>query len=237
VGDRRVIDSLRSAAPRSEAPLLPVALSFTAGYVDTLGFIALFGFFSAHVTGNFVLLGAALVDPHHAVLAKLLALPVFMLGVAATHIHERILGRQGRPALARTLGAFAVFLLLFLVLGVAATPIDDADAPLAVMAALSAAFAMGVQNAVSRTMLSSAPPTIMTGNVTQLVLDGVDLLLGVAPDARPAVRARFDRLWRSLVAFAAGAAAGAVGYLWFGFPALLVPLATVVACAVRAPRA
>src|SRR5258708_4799448 len=38
-------------------------LSFIAAFVDTWGFIGLFGLFSAHVTGNFVLIGAALVHP------------------------------------------------------------------------------------------------------------------------------------------------------------------------------
>jgi uncharacterized membrane protein YoaK (UPF0700 family) len=37
---------------------LPIALAFVAGFLDTCGFVALFGLFSAHVTGNFVLLGA-----------------------------------------------------------------------------------------------------------------------------------------------------------------------------------
>jgi uncharacterized membrane protein YoaK (UPF0700 family) len=40
--------------------LLPLALSLTAGYVDTAGFLALQGLFTAHVTGNFVTLGASL---------------------------------------------------------------------------------------------------------------------------------------------------------------------------------
>ena len=36
-------------------------LSFIAGYVDTAVFIGLFGLFTAHVTGNFVLIGSELV--------------------------------------------------------------------------------------------------------------------------------------------------------------------------------
>ena len=37
-------------------------LAFTAGCTDTIGFVALYGLFTAHVTGNFVLLGASIVS-------------------------------------------------------------------------------------------------------------------------------------------------------------------------------
>jgi uncharacterized membrane protein YoaK (UPF0700 family) len=42
-------------------PSLPVLLSVNGGYVDSAGFLALQGLFSAHVTGNFVTLGASVV--------------------------------------------------------------------------------------------------------------------------------------------------------------------------------
>ena len=58
------------------AAILGALLAFTAGAVDTLGFIALFGLFSAHVTGNFVLIGAALTHDAVGLIGKLLALPV-----------------------------------------------------------------------------------------------------------------------------------------------------------------
>jgi uncharacterized membrane protein YoaK (UPF0700 family) len=55
-------------------PTLPVLLSFNGGYVDGAGYLALQGLFTAHVTGNFVTLGAALVFGTAGVLTKLLAL-------------------------------------------------------------------------------------------------------------------------------------------------------------------
>ncbi|MFP3571083.1 DUF1275 family protein, partial [Paraburkholderia sp. SIMBA_030] len=60
---------------------LPFLLSFTGGYVDTAGFLALGGLFTAHVTGNFVTLGAALISGTSGIIAKLLALPVFCLTI------------------------------------------------------------------------------------------------------------------------------------------------------------
>ena len=64
-------------------PSLSALLSFNGGYVDTAGFLALQGLFTAHVTGNFVTLGATLVTGAHGVLPKLLALPVFCAAIDA----------------------------------------------------------------------------------------------------------------------------------------------------------
>src|SRR6201996_3463396 len=77
--------------------LLPLVLSFTAGYVDTAGFLALQGLFTAHVTGNFVTLGAALVLGTSGALAKLLALPVFCAVIVVTRLLAlRLEGRGHR---------------------------------------------------------------------------------------------------------------------------------------------
>ena len=40
-------------------PAVPTLLSFNGGYVDTIGCLSLQGLFTAHVTGNFVTIGAA----------------------------------------------------------------------------------------------------------------------------------------------------------------------------------
>jgi Protein of unknown function (DUF1275) len=57
---------------------LAALLSFNGGFVDTAGFLGLQGLFTAHVTGNFVTLAAALVLGTHGVVVKLLALPEFV---------------------------------------------------------------------------------------------------------------------------------------------------------------
>ena len=56
--------AIAGARGASHPITMSALLAFTAGFVDTVGFIALFGLFTAHVTGNFVLIGAALVDSH-----------------------------------------------------------------------------------------------------------------------------------------------------------------------------
>ena len=57
-------------------------LSFNGGFVDTAAFVGLQGLFVAHVTGNFVTLGAALVLGSHGVIGKILALREFILVIA-----------------------------------------------------------------------------------------------------------------------------------------------------------
>src|SRR6201996_6347955 len=91
--------------------LLPLVLSFTAGYVDTAGFLALQGLFTAHVTGNFVTLGASLVLGTSGAAAKLLALPVFCLVVISTRIASLSLPKLGLPIF-RTMIAVKVVLLV-----------------------------------------------------------------------------------------------------------------------------
>ena len=39
-----------------------VLLAYISGFVDTLSFIALFGLFAAHITGNIVLLATSLAE-------------------------------------------------------------------------------------------------------------------------------------------------------------------------------
>src|SRR3979411_3564838 len=64
--------------------LLPTVLSIIAGSVDAIGFLGLGGLFTAHVTGNLVILAAHLVSGSGAPVAPMLSVPVFVaaLGLA-----------------------------------------------------------------------------------------------------------------------------------------------------------
>jgi uncharacterized membrane protein YoaK (UPF0700 family) len=211
------------AAPHNQR-LQGVSMGFLAGYVDTLGFIALFGLFTAHVTGNFVLIAVSLADPAQTPsLLKLLAFPAFILGVAAARLLVAHCERSGRPAVKPSYLLQALLLAGFMACGMLAEPVGDSVGALAMAAGLLGAAAMGAHSAASKLLLTYlAPTSMMTGNVTQLVIDGVDQLRG-AGDA--ATRARCGKFFWPVLAFALGCAAAAFAYLAFGFVALAVPLA------------
>ncbi len=202
-------------------------LGFLAGYVDTVGFVALFGLFTAHVTGNFVLIGSELARPSNGVLLiKFLAFPAFIAGVALTRLLSVALEKRGRPATRPTLLMQLVLLCGFMLAGIWAAPIGATPSALAVLAGVLGAASMGVQNASSKLLYQQlTPTTVMTGNVTQLVIDLVDIARG---DRSPALHARCVKFFWPIVAFGLGATGGGLGYVHFGFAALLLPIGILV---------
>ncbi len=208
-------------------------LSFNGGFVDTAGFLGLQGLFTAHVTGNFVTLGATLVMGTHGVIAKLLALPEFVLIVALARVAGTALRRAELPALPILLVVKVCFLLAFFVLAVTLGPFPDSDGLGALLTGFAGIAAMAIQNAVQRVHFANIPPTtLMTGNTTQVAIDAVDLLRGAALLDAPVVRLRFARTLRGIVWFAAGCAIAALLYYWFAFWCLAVPVAVGTATAI-----
>lgn len=197
-------------------------LSFLAGYVDTLGFIALHGLFTAHVTGNFVLLGREVVAPGNDVLLKLLAFPAFVAGVAAVRALVRRRQRAGDDALRS-----AHLLQAALMLAAAAGSLAGSAADMA--SGLLCAAAMGTQNGYGKLLLAKLPAsTVMTGNVTQLVVDTLDRAGGAQ---RPALAT----LGGGVLAFAAGCVAGALASPW-GMGGGLLPAVALLAGLAALPR-
>src|SRR5260370_42130312 len=66
--------------------LLPTVLSVIAGSADAIGFLGLGGLFTAHVTGNLVILAAHLVSGGAAPVAPMLSGPVFMVALGVTRL-------------------------------------------------------------------------------------------------------------------------------------------------------
>lgn len=209
-----------------------VGLGFLAGYVDTLGFIALFGLFTAHVTGNFVLIAVGLADPSQASsLLKFLAFPAFIAGVAFARVLIALAEKREWPCLRIALGTQALLLSGFMICGCLAEPVKASVSALAMAAGLLGTAAMGVHSATGRLLLSElAPTSMMTGNVTQIVIDSVDMLSGVA---HAGTAERCSKILWPLCAFASGCLAAAFAYLAWGFAALALPIAILLLEIVR----
>lgn len=205
-------------------PTLPTLLSLNAGYVDTAGFLALHGLFTAHVTGNFVTFAASMVLGTTGAVAKLLALPVFCLFVFLTRLFGDGLRRRQRTPLAPLLTVKLALLVAAAALAASFGPFPDADTLPALAVGMSLVAAMAIQNATHRIHLSDAPPsTLMTGTTTQIMIDLADLFSGASADVTSAARSRLARMSTSVVAFALGCGSAAALYAFFGMWCFLAP--------------
>lgn len=206
-------------------PGLPLLLSANGGYVDTAGFLALNGLFTAHVTGNFVTLGAAVALGNTGTTGKLLALPVFCLVVMLTRILGDALAARGRRQLRTLLGLQLLLLTAGCALAVVLGPFQHVDNMAGLITGMTLVAGMAVQNAAHRIHLPSVPPsTLMTGTTTQVMIDLTDLLRRAHCDEVATVKARLGRMSRSLAAFAVGCAAGAIVYASLGSWCFVVPV-------------
>ena len=206
-----------------------ISLGFLAGYVNTVGFVALFGLMTALVTGNFILIGANLVsDSSSAVLIKFLAFPAFILGIAAIRILTIWLDSRHQQNLQIQLTVLLqlVLLVAFMVTGILASPIGKEPTTAAIVCGMFGAAAMGAHSAYTRLLLPHlAPTSMMTGNVTQIVLDAMELILGKGDTA---TKIRMSKSLWTLAAFATGAIVAGFCYVAVSFWALLLPIGILV---------
>jgi uncharacterized membrane protein YoaK (UPF0700 family) len=149
-----------------------IILSFVAGYADTSTFVGADGLFSAHVTGNFVIFAYDIVTNQIAnSWIKLIAFPVFILAVFTStliidHVNDdkravnRLIIMEG--FLLMTAGLISWFYKYANTVSI----IKD-------LIPMFVVFALGLQNACGRFFAKEflAPTTVMTGNVTQSIID------------------------------------------------------------------
>lgn len=203
---------------------LPTLLSLNGGYVDTAGFLALQGLFTAHVTGNFVTFGASMALGTSGALSKLLALPVFCIIVILVRLLGDGLSKSGAPVLKILLVLKLVLLAIAALFAIMLGPFPTGDGWPAILTGMILVSAMAIQNAVHRVHLGSAPPTtLMTGTTTQIMIDIADLLRGLTPEAKVVSIGRLKRMSAAVGGFALGCAAAALLFLLGGIYCFLVP--------------
>ncbi|MGJ5205721.1 YoaK family protein [Bradyrhizobium sp. HKCCYLR20261] len=207
----------------TDSRIVPLLLSVNAGYVDTAGFLALQGLFTAHVTGNFVTFGAALALGTSGAIAKLLALPVFCVVVIATRLAGSLLSRRWSRAFEVLIAVKLVLLVLGAALAIHFGPFHNGDSHEAILTGMVLVAAMAIQNAVHRIHLPTAPPsTLMTGTTTQVMIDLADKIYirdkGQAPPP-----ARLVQMAVNVAAFALGCGAAALLFVRLGSWCFVIP--------------
>jgi uncharacterized membrane protein YoaK (UPF0700 family) len=203
---------------------LLIVLSVTAGCTDIIGFLVLNGLFTAHITGNLVILAAHVVGGGEAQIAPMLSVPVFIVMVGLTRLLAGGLESVGLASLRPLLLLQFLLLAGFLVLCVAAGPRIDPNATNAILAGMLGVSGMAVQNALVQISLNGAPSTaVMTTNVTRFAMDVGEVLLGGDPADVAEARNRAAHILPSIVGFTAGCGLGAVCEAALGTWSLALP--------------
>jgi uncharacterized membrane protein YoaK (UPF0700 family) len=230
---------------------IAVALSLTTagGFVDAVGYIALFQVFTANMSGNSVHVGMYLGQlSWMELLRPLCAIVSYVVGMAVTRIAIGIAGRTGMRRIASfTLATEAVLLAFF----AHATPrmhmgqiVDQQSLGYFSLVALLA-FAMGVQTA---TLTHIGPLTVyttfVTGTLTKLTESFTRVLFWLYDQRRSAGMSRVGaRVWHqpdvqegamlasTWTCYVIGAAIGTVLKAKWELRALYVPVALLLAFA------
>ena len=206
--------------------LVLVALGAIAGSTDTIGFLALDGLFTAHITGNCVVLAVHFVSHGQTHIAALLAMPVFMAAVLLTRFLAAGL-RAGEIHCLRWLLLLEGALLAgFLAVRLRNGPFPDPNAAIAILAGMLGVAAMAVQNSLPDIALTGAPSTaVMTTNVTRLTGEIGGILTARNAVDRAKAASAVNHLWPPIVGFVAGCGLGATCEAAFSSRSLALPLA------------
>jgi uncharacterized membrane protein YoaK (UPF0700 family) len=204
--------------------LLPFVLSLTAGSLDIIGFLGLGGLFTAHITGNIVVLAAKLVDGEQAPITYIISVPVFMSVLVLTRLLAAGLERLQVASLLPLLSLQLILLSTFFVICLAAGARTDPHTAKMIFAGMLGVSAMAVQNALVRLSLRGAPSSaVMTTNVTLFTIDVGEMLLGRNASATEKARDRARRTWPAIAGFLLGCALGAACEAAIGLRSLMIP--------------
>ena len=211
------------------AKMLPAVLSVIAGSVDAISFLGLGGLFTAHVTGNLVVLVAHLATGSRAPVANILSVPVFVAVLGLTRLLADVLEKIGLVSLRPLLLVQLLLLVGFLALCASAGARLEPDTTRAILAGMFGVSAMAVQNALGQISLRGVPSTaVMTTNITRFMMDIGEVLVGrnLSDVAKARDRARLT--WPAIVGFAIGCGLGAACETAIGLMSLTLPVGLAV---------
>jgi uncharacterized membrane protein YoaK (UPF0700 family) len=204
--------------------LLVAVLSMTAGAVDLIGFLALGGLFTAHITGNIVILAAHYITGGFSRIGPLIAVPVFItvLGTVIWVSEDKPKHRTLRALLILHAGLLTGFLALSAVLG----PFTNPGSAVAASVGMLGVAAMATQNALVKLDLPGFPVTaVLTTNTVQLTIDFATLIRGSDPPEEMAhARRRIRITFPAFAGFVAGSTTGGLLEVHFGLLALVLPV-------------
>jgi uncharacterized membrane protein YoaK (UPF0700 family) len=210
------------------AATMQAGLAFIAGFLEIVGLIALFGLFIGHITANIALLGMAIATDVPGTGTKILALPIFIAVVALTAVVVHLLRLRGFDAARLVMALELVLLLGFVAAGLHYGPFTDSLGWSTMLTAALGVATLAVQNSGTRLIWKTHPPTtVMTLNLTQLVLDSVILREPTDDETAAAALKRLALVAPTLGGFLVGAAASGLGYLIAGFYAGFAPAAVL----------
>jgi uncharacterized membrane protein YoaK (UPF0700 family) len=195
-----VIDALRRNPDRLHLGLM-LALTFSTGIIDAVGYLGLDRVFTGNMTGNVVILGMALTGADGLpIVGPIIALVLFMVGAATSGFTLR-----GQPAgwSNRTTGLFAAVGVVLLAASVPMLTLPDPveSVKLAVTGALG--LAMGMQAGAARQIgVKDVTTVVVTSTIVGLAFDSV---FGARTKGHP-----WPRRVLAIVLIGAGAAVGAL---------------------------
>ena len=218
--------------PDPLARALPLVLSLIAGSTDTISFLGLNGLFTAHITGNLVILAAHLITGDPAIVSYILAVPVFMAVLLLTSLLANGLERSGVATLRILLSLQLMLLVGFLMLSLLYSA--RLNSALAVVTGMIGVAAMAVQTALVQVSLKGTPSTgVMTTNVTHFVVALAELLTRSDLVTAERARKRMSIIFPVIAGFVLGCALGAAleeawGLRSLGLPTALALLAVLL---------
>jgi uncharacterized membrane protein YoaK (UPF0700 family) len=166
-----VIDALRRNPDRLHLGLM-LALTFSTGIIDAVGYLGLDRVFTGNMTGNVVILGMALTGADGLpIVGPIIALVLFMVGAA-------VAGRTLRPVAAgwsgRSTALFTAVGVVLLAAAVLMLTLADPAEPVKLTVTGALGLAMGMQAGAARHIgVKDVTTVVVTSTIVGLAFDSV----------------------------------------------------------------